>query len=112
MNVIGQRGEELAATFIEKMGYLVLAKNWRCERGELDLVAKDGVTLVFIEVKTRRSTRFGSPSEAVDVRKQEKLRLLARHYIYQTHTTSSVYRFDVISVDGKTDVVTHIKDAF
>ncbi|MCR3922808.1 MAG: YraN family protein [Firmicutes bacterium] len=112
MKALGQRGEVVAATFLKNLGYTILAKNWRCERGELDLVAKDGQILVFIEVKTRKSYRRGTPAEAVDTRKQEKLRLLAHYYIHQTGNTAPAYRFDVVAVDGKSEEVTLFKNAF
>ncbi|HZK23929.1 MAG TPA: YraN family protein [Oscillospiraceae bacterium] len=112
MKALGRRGEELAAAYLTKHGYQVLVQNWRCERGELDLVARDGQLLVFIEVKTRRSQRHGTPAEAVDARKQEKIRHLALQYIHLTGNTAPAYRFDVVTVDGVSEQVTLIKNAF
>lgn len=102
----------MAAVFLTNHGYHILEQNWRCARGELDLVARDGKILVFIEVKTRRSQRKGTPAEAVDTRKQEKIRQLALHYIHQTGTTAFAYRFDVVTVNAQTEQVKVIKNAF
>lgn len=109
---LGQKGEELAVSHLEQAGYTILEKNWRCERGEIDVIVKDGKALVFVEVKTRKSNRFGSAAEAVDARKQARLRLLARHYIHETGTTAGAYRFDVVTVDAKQNTVTHLKNCF
>lgn len=112
MKTLGARGEELAACFLQKSGFIILERNWRCAHGEIDIIARDGEELVFIEVKTRRSSRFGTPAEAVHARKQKKLRSLARHYLYEKRITAPSYRFDVAAVDGKTNQVTLVKDAF
>jgi putative endonuclease len=112
MKSLGQSGEDLAAVHIQSAGYTIIKRNWRCERGEIDLVARDGNMLVFIEVKTRRSAGCGSAAEAVDQRKQAKLRLLARHYLHTEKTGAAAYRFDVVAVDGSPAKITHIRDAF
>ncbi|NLZ38117.1 MAG: YraN family protein [Firmicutes bacterium] len=112
MRKIGLRGEDIAVSHLKDNGYKILARNWRCERGELDIVAKDGEILVFVEVKTRRTDRHGTPAEAVDIRKQERLRLLALYYIHQTGTTAPAYRFDVVAVEAQTEKVTLYKNAF
>ena len=112
MRKVGLRGEEIAVSYLKDKGYNILARNWRCERGELDIVAKDGDILVFVEVKTRRTRWHGSPAEAVDNRKRERLRLLALNYIHQTGTSAAAYRFDVVTVEGKAEKVTLYKNAF
>jgi putative endonuclease len=112
MKSLGNQGEVLAAEYFRQNGYNILECNWRCQRGEIDIVAIDGATLVFIEVKTRRTEACGDGFAAVDARKQERLRLLARLYIHQTRFAARSYRFDVASVDGNTGSVTVIKDAF
>lgn len=101
---MGARGEQLAAEWYESRGYRVLARNWRCREGELDLVlARDG-ELVFCEVKTRSSTRFGVPAEAVTPAKQRRLRVLAARYLAVRDggagTGRGGIRFDVASVMG------------
>ncbi|MCW3489951.1 YraN family protein [Dethiobacter alkaliphilus] len=112
MKTLGQKGEELAVDHLRRAGYLILARNWRCDRGEIDIVAKAGNILVFVEVKTRRSSRLGTPQEAVDFRKQEKLRYLAYRFINATGITAAEYRFDVAAINAKNNTVTIIKNAF
>ncbi|MBS4030978.1 MAG: YraN family protein [Clostridiales bacterium] len=109
---LGRQGEELAAAYLVDKGYQILVRNWRCRHGEIDLVAMDGKTMVFIEVKTRRTVRLGLPAEAVDIRKQERLRSLARRYIYETGQTAGAYRFDVVAVTTTDNSITLIQNAF
>jgi putative endonuclease len=98
----GRRGEELVAHTYEQLGYAVLARNWRAGRtGELDLVASRGRSLVVCEVKTRSSTRYGSPAEAVDWRKQRRLRRLAAQFITAFELRPTIVRFDVACVIGR-----------
>ncbi|MBT9140407.1 MAG: hypothetical protein DDT30_00983 [Dehalococcoidia bacterium] len=112
MKSLGKNGEELAATYLVGQGYVILARNWCCQSGELDIVAKDGDTLVFIEVKTRRSALCGSPAEAVDEKKQQRVRLVARHYLYENRTGAAKYRFDVVAVNAADKTIKIIKNAF
>jgi putative endonuclease len=112
MSKTGKAGEERAAAHISGLGMRIIARNWRCERGEIDIIARDGGSLVFIEVKARRSLRFGRPEEAIDQRKRERLRLLALHYINGIGQGAPDYRFDVVAVnlcDGSAEL---IRDAF
>lgn len=109
---LGRQGEELAAAYLVDKGYKVLVRNWRCRYGEIDLVAMDGKTMVFIEVKTRQTVRLGLPAEAVDTRKQKRLRSLARRYIHETGQTAAAYRFDVVAVTTSEDSITLIQNAF
>ena len=81
---VGSRYEEETAAFLQKNGYRILEKNFRDRRGEIDLIAKDGRTLVFVEVKYRKNARNGYPEEAVDTRKQKKIRETAAYYVYKT----------------------------
>lgn len=100
----GKLGEAEAARFLEKRGYKVLERNYRCKYGEIDLVAKDGSAVVFVEVKTRGSERFGTPMESVDARKQRKILLTAQFYIESNRLGDADFRFDVVGVeirDGK-----------
>jgi putative endonuclease len=94
---LGARGEDLAAAWYHDHGYQVLARNWRCSAGELDVVARRGRTTVFCEVKTRSTAAFGSPAEAVTPAKQARIRRLATHWLRATGARSAV-RFDVASV--------------
>jgi putative endonuclease len=86
------------ARHYEALGYEVLSRNWRCREGELDLVLRRGRTLVVCEVKTRTSTAFGTPAEAVTRTKQQKLRLLTRRYLQSAPFRPGQIRFDVAAV--------------
>jgi putative endonuclease len=117
---LGRRAEQLVATRLERQGWRILARNVRLPSGELDIVALDGRTLVFVEVKAGRAgTALGpeKPAHAVGYRKQHKLRRLAREWIAERRGPSGVagYRFDVVGVsfspDGLADV-DHIRQAF
>jgi len=101
---LGARGEDAAAQWYEARGDVVVARNWRCAEGEIDLVVTDatGTTVVICEVKTRSSDRFGSPFEAVTVAKQRRLRRLAGRWLAQRRASGAPYatvvRFDVAGV--------------
>ena len=93
----GRWGEALAAEFLRRKGYRIIASGWRCRFGELDLVAEGGEVLCFIEVKRRGSERFGTGAEQVDRRKQERLRTTAELYLQQ-HPSPLQPRFDVVEI--------------
>jgi len=95
---IGQRGEDAAVAYLERSGMSVIDRNWRDGRGELDIVALDGSTLVVCEVKTRRGTAHGTPEEAVSIAKQRRLTRLARSYIAANALEPCSVRFDVVSI--------------
>jgi putative endonuclease len=102
---LGETGEQLVASWYEAAGYTVVDRNWRCREGELDLVCAGPRELVFCEVKTRRSTAFGSPLEAVTVAKQRRIRTLARLWLAEQQAIASGgrtrtprLRFDVAGV--------------
>jgi putative endonuclease len=97
---LGTAGEERAARWYQEAGYEVVARNWHCRDGELDLVVCDGRTLVFCEVKTRSSTRFGLPAEAVTPAKQRRIRGLAAQFLRQHDGGGRSLRFDVVAVLG------------
>ena len=112
---LGREGEQRAARLLERHGLRVVERNWRCSQGELDLIAVRGDLVVFCEVKTRRSRRWGEPSEAVDPRKQARLRRLAGRWLAENPARRSRrVRFDVISVvDGEDRrELIHLPDAF
>lgn len=97
---LGARGEGLAARWYSGNGYEVVERNWRCDIGEIDLIARRGAVLVIAEVKTRRSDRFGVPAEAVGHVKQRKLRRLAAAWLVAAATRYDEVRFDVVSIIG------------
>ena len=97
--VLGARGEDLAVKYLKKKGYKVIERNYRCQWGEIDLVARQGDTLVFVEIKSRSSHGFGLPQEAVDRFKQDKLIEVARAYLAERRLTEDItMRFDVVAV--------------
>lgn len=108
------RGEDAAADLLLKKGFRLLARNWRIRSGELDLVAMDGSTLVFVEVKARRSSEFTDPALGVDRRKQRQLRRLAEAFLALERPGCIACRFDVVSiVAGDPPLqIRHIPDAF
>ena len=107
---LGVEGEALAAAWYEAHGYEVVARNWRCRSGEIDLVVRRNRIFVFCEVKTRTSDVFGIPAAAVDHRKRQRLRVLAARWLDDSPVRAREIRFDVVSVIG-TDV-TVIEGAF
>jgi putative endonuclease len=95
----GRWGEDVAARFLAAAGMEILDRNWRCELGELDVVARDGEAVVFCEVKTRRSTAFGDPAEAVHPRKAARIHQLAGRYLAEhPHAHAPELRFDVVAL--------------
>jgi putative endonuclease len=97
----GRKGERIACRFLLKQGFDILARRYRSRSGELDIIAYEGDTLVFIEVKTRSSAEFGEPWEFVDWQKQQILRRTAEGFIADLDLGQYGYRFDIVSVLGK-----------
>jgi putative endonuclease len=95
---LGEYGERVAAAHLRSIGMVVLARNWRCRFGEIDLVARDGSTLVICEVKTRTSEVHGTPVEAVVGRKAARLRRLAAHWLEVHDIEPAAVRIDIVSV--------------
>lgn len=116
---LGKWGEELAAKFLIQQGFSIIAQNVYTPYGELDLVAEDPgeateKTLVFVEVKTRRSRRFGFPEEAVTTSKQEHLKSAALHYLQDHPELESDWRFDVIAIEcyqNQAPIIHHFENA-
>ena len=107
----GKQGEGMAARFLERQGLHILVRNYRCRQGEVDLVARDGDTLVFVEVRWRSSMRFGGAAESIDARKQRRLLAAARHYLGVTGVTLAC-RFDAILIQGQAGTVLEwVRDA-
>lgn len=114
MKALGSKGEDLAVKFLKKKGYRIIERNYKTFVGEIDIIAKDSNTIVFIEVKTRMNDSFGYPFEAVNKKKRQKLKNLALLYLKKQGTESPV-RFDVISIfcmENGLKEIDHIKDAF
>ena len=97
-HAVGRFGEQVAARHLRELGLVVLDQNWSCAVGEIDIVARDGTTLVVCEVKTRSSTTFGGPFEAITDRKADRLRRLADAWAEAHGITPAAVRVDVVSV--------------
>ncbi len=110
---LGNRGESLAEKHLLETGYRILERNWRFSRAEIDLIAKEGEVLVFVEVKTRSSDFFGKPEESVSPQKEALLKDAAAVYMEQIDHQWEI-RFDIISILIKGDgyTIEHFKDAF
>ena len=111
---LGRLGEELAKQRLKKLGYRIIETNYRCPLGEIDVVAKDGDVLVFVEIKTRRDRSLGEAKEAVHRRKQGQLSKVALAYLKSNHLLGSKARFDVVAIEvsrGKEEIEI-VKNAF
>ena len=107
----GSHYETRVAAFLQKQGFQILEKNYRCRSGEIDLIARDGRYLVFVEVKYRSSRHAGTALEAINWRKAEQVRHVAAFYLYQKrYPEETPVRFDAAGVDG--NQITYIKNAF
>jgi len=114
---LGRTGEEAALEFLQRNKYRVVTTGFRLHRGEIDIIAYDGPTLVFVEVKTRSGEEFGLPEEAVTPAKQRQVRKIAAGYLQKNRIAESRIpcRFDVLSIVRETEAVfriRHIKNAF
>jgi len=112
---VGQKGEEAAARHLQSLGYVILERRFRTRAGEIDLVARDGNTLVFVEVKARTSLACGRPAEAVDARKRGRIARVASLYLARECGRESPCRFDVVEVllePGSPPRVRLIRNAF
>lgn len=114
MKILGIKGENLAVTFLKEKGYRIIARNYKTGIGEIDIIAQDGNTMVFIEVKTRADEMFGQPFEAVNRKKRYKMKNVALLYM-KRYGKNFPARFDVVSIfsraNGKKEIE-HIIDAF
>jgi putative endonuclease len=111
---VGRAGEEAAVRFLHERGYRIIERNYRCRFGEIDLIARDGETLAFVEVKTRRSQAFGPPALAVTIQKQRHLVKASQVYLAQRGKAHELCRFDVVTIEMEADTlrVEIIKNAF
>ena len=111
---LGKLGEDLAVAELERRGYAILARRYRTRQGEIDIVARDGETIVFVEVKAKETAEFGTAAEAVTVRKQRRVVSMAVDYLARNHLIGKPCRFDVVAIDGAGEaaVVTVYRGAF
>jgi putative endonuclease len=117
LNKLGERGEATAARFLRRRGLRILARNYHCPIGEIDLVADHDGAIVFVEVKTRASAEHGQPWEAVDREKRRKITRVAVHFLLQYRLTNRTVRFDVVAITGsvgwlRRPTIEHFPDAF
>jgi putative endonuclease len=112
--LLGKEGERVAERYLQKKGYRLVERNYRCSAGELDLIVLDRRVVVFVEVKTRTGSGFGSPLEAVEFRKQRKMIQAAQFFLAEKRLEQRDARFDVVGVSwlGREPVVEHIENAF
>jgi putative endonuclease len=114
--LLGDRGERAAVQFLKKQGYRILAKQHRNDFGEIDIIAQDSQTTVFVEVKTRTSADDGQPFEAVDRRKQDKITRVALAWLKKHGKLEQPARFDIVSIlwsdEGSEPELTHYRNAF
>lgn len=112
---LGKKGEDLAADYLQNHGLHIVTRNYRQKTGEIDIIARDGEYLVFVEVKTRKSLNFGQPFEAVTAKKQAQISRVALDYITRNKLHDHPVRFDVVSIlmtsDEKIDI-THLTNCF
>ena len=112
----GRRAEELAAVELERLGFRIIARNWRRPEGELDLVADDRGLCVFVEVRSRTGVEQGDPLESITPRKRARVIRAARLFLDAETVPATGYRFDVVGVtffeDGREPVLTHVPGAF
>jgi putative endonuclease len=112
--LLGKEGERIAERYLIKKGYKLVERNYRCPSGELDLIVLDRRVIVFVEVKTRTGDAFGTPFEAVEFRKQQKMTQAAQYFLAQKGLHQRDARFDVVGISwpGREPSVEHIENAF
>ena len=113
---LGRWGEDLAGRFLQDAGFQILETNYRCARGEVDIVAHDGDEVVFVEVRTRRGTEFGTPEESVTAAKAQRLIATAQHYIQErSGGPETSWRIDLVSIhldrSGRLEDINHLRHA-
>jgi putative endonuclease len=112
--LLGREGERIAELFLKKKGYRLVERNYRCAAGELDLIVLDRRVIVFVEVKTRTGSGYGTPMEAVEFRKQHKMIRTAQFFLNAKKLSQREARFDVVGISwaGAKPLVEHIENAF
>ncbi len=114
--ILGNEGERLAARFLRQQGFKILARQYHTKLGEIDLICRDGVTIVFVEVKTRRSEAAGRPEEAITFAKQKQLTRVGLAFLKEHQLLECPARFDVVSIvwpaDSRDPQIDHYRHAF
>ena len=110
----GKKSENLAVWYLKKNGYKILEQNYRTQLGEIDIIAKEKKTIVFVEVKSRKSIRYGNPKWAVTLKKQRKISMVALQYLKSIRQTDARARFDVVAIISNRDEpqIEIVKNAF
>ena len=110
----GKKSENLAVWYLKKIGYKIIEQNYRTPLGEIDIIAKEKKTIVFVEVKSRRSIRYGNPKWAVTPKKQRKISMVALQYLKSIRQTDAKARFDVVAITSNRDEprIEIVKNAF
>ena len=110
----GEKSENLAAWYLKQNGYKIIEQNYRNRMGEIDIIAREKKTIVFVEVKSRKSIRYGSPKLAVTLKKQRKISMVALYYLKSTQQIDSKARFDVVAITSNRDEpqIEIVKNAF
>lgn len=114
-NDLGRVGEQLAAQYLIQRGYTLLASNWRCKGGEIDLVVQHGSSIVFVEVRTRRAASVDAALESITPRKRERLLTAIHTYLTETGLESADWRVDIVAVAIRSNsppLVEHLEDGF
>lgn len=102
----GKKGEDIACAYLKRRGYRIVERNYKCPLGELDIVARDGDAIVFVEVKSRKSEEFGDPQLAVGLEKQKKVSRMSLTYLKEKHLYPCNARFDVVAIKMLPDGIT------
>jgi putative endonuclease len=102
----GKKGEDIACAYLKSRGYRIVERNYKCPLGELDIVARDGDAIVFVEVKSRKSEEFGDPQLAVGLKKQKKVSRISLAYLKEKHLYPCNARFDVVAIKMLPDGIT------
>ncbi|MFC1712891.1 YraN family protein [Candidatus Poribacteria bacterium] len=113
---VGAKGEKLAAKFLKRKGYKIIQRNYNCKLGEIDIIAEQDRTIIFVEVKTRRTQEFGPPQNAITAAKRSQISKVALFYIREKKLVDQSCRFDVIGItfspESRKPEIEHIENAF
>lgn len=108
----GKYGEKLASRYLKIKGYKILEENYTNKIGEIDIICRTKKNLIFVEVKSRSNSKYGYPREAVDIKKQKKIRRISSLYLLENNLKNIQFRYDVLEVNLNTEKINHIENAF